>query len=466
MSKFRHFLVCLMLIGAFFSSCKKEDSISVSIPLLEVDYVGEDFSVDVQSTAPWTVVANYARTQESNHQDPVWYTSHPAPYSTETGWITFDITKGEAGVTHITVHVDATANYSRKGSAIFQLEKGGLPLVLPVYQQGKLDKDLSEELSPEMIRFVGTSNFKEILNMKRLDLRGQTFDFEKDLVYFENLHELYCSDCGLTSFTTKIPSLQRLEINGNQLTRLDLELFPNLEYLDCSDNPLESLDILEAPKLRQVSCSNVPFKEISVGSSVEWIICRDCGLERLDLSQALGLQEVICTGNKLAVLDFSQTSMERLECSDNPSLTSLVFPKGDVMKALSASNCGLSGQLTISSGQYYWIDLSGNKLDKLTVTGTASVDDLTCRDNLLTEITLPENHHTSVHCENNLLSQLGPVRLNWRSRIDGNPGRDGVFTLYVKESEREYFTNEYYIPSPWQWQWRGQTITADIVLVP
>ena len=127
MKSFHYILLAFLLLAATVPSCKKEGVISASTDILEVDYPGEDFTINIQATSHWTVVANYApptQAEMMNHKDPVWYNPSGA-YSVETGWISPEITEGEGGDTRLTVHIKATTGKSRYGSLIFKLTEAG-----------------------------------------------------------------------------------------------------------------------------------------------------------------------------------------------------------------------------------------------------------------------------------------------------------------------------------------------------
>ena len=472
MNKLCHsfFFTVLLTVAVIVSSCQKEHTLSVSADIVKADYLGDDITLTVKSSCKWTVTANYPPPDEDAWER--WRQSPDYTYGgrpiTETGWISFDVSTGGEGTTTVMVHVDASSGYSRKGSAVFTLADSDLFLVLPVEQQGKLDRDMSDKLSPEMKRFMGSGipTYAKILNTKSLNLSGQTFDFMEDLVYFENLEELLCYDCGLTSFTTRMPALKTLQIYNNNITYLDPDLFPNLEYLDCSLNPLNSIDFINAPTLKSLLCAGIPIKELSVGDGLETLICDECGMERLDLSQARSLRNLSCARNNLPELDLSRTQTVYLFCHHNPKMRSLVFPENNRIEILYASNCSLSGELTISSETVQEVDLSFNDLEKLAFGEKSNLEMFYCEGNRLAEIVLPKSRSMwppRVNCKDNLLSELGPADFNWESSsISGNPGEDGIFTLFVTKNVTEYYT-DFYIPSVWQWQWQGQDITVKVV---
>ena len=470
MKSFRHILLAFLLLAAVFPSCNKEGAISASPDILEVDYPGEDITISVQASSHWTVVANYAPpTQEEmmNHKDPVWYNPSGA-YTVETGWIIPEISEGEGGDTRLTVHVKATTGKSRYGSLIFKLSEDGQIFILRVYQQGKMDKDMKDYLSPELAQYLGDTSFEHILGIKTWYIRDVPFDFSRDLVYFENLQELYCENSGLTAIDVEMPKLRVLNIENCKVKRLDPALFPVLSDLSCSGNPLESLDILSAPKLQKARCDGVRVKELSLGPQLDFISLNDCGLERLDLSGASGLEEMDCSYNNLLELDISKTKINWLDCSHNERLSSLIL-QDDCLRTLHASHCGLSGSYTVSVKNLSFIDLRNNKLEKLSFTEGVSNCTVKCDDNQLTELVLPpfgKSGDWGLTCKNNLLQELGVIdsrHFSWKgSDVTLNPGKDGVFKIYVTEEPDHYWVGYLYQ----QWQWQDQDVSVQFIIVP
>ena len=464
----RFFLFCLLL-AAGFSSCKKEESISASRTVLEIDYLGEDITLTVEATSRWTVVPNYAAPAEqwAGEGLPSWVTPG-AGLTTETGWISCSVKEGGAGTTQLTVHVDASTQKTRIGSLVFTLPADGQTLVVRVFQQGRLDRDMSDKLSPGMVQALGPGNliYEHILGLKTLNLEGQPFDCSADLVYFEGLEELHCSGSGLTGFPVPMPKLKVLRMADCQVRHMDPALFPSLEQLDCSGNPLESLEILTAPTLWWATCNRVPVKELSLGPYLKWALLQDCGLERLDLSRASKLEELDCSYNKLQELDASSVKLTYLDCYNNPQLSSLKLP-ADYIRTVHAANCNFSGSLTISVKDLFFIDLQNNKLEKLSFTESVNSCMIKCDNNRLTEIVLPpvtKVDHLGLTCSNNLLQELrvnNPDYFAWKgSDVTQNPGKDGVFTIYI-DKEPDW----YWVSYLWDhWQYQGQDVSIKYVI--
>lgn len=465
----RFFLpVCLSLAAAF-TSCKKEESISVSMTMLESDYLGDDITMTVQATSHWTVVANYkglSAEEIANYQQPIWYLPYGGP-SPDNGWIIPEILEGEGGTTQLVVHIEPSTGNSRMAWLVFRVTADGQVLSVPVYQQGKLDRDMSDKLSQGMKEYLGTEHptFSRILEVKILNLNDKSFDFSSDLVYFENLEQLWCQNSGLSAIDVKMPKLQYLWMADCKVKRLDPEDFPALYLLDCSGNPLESLDILKAPALQLATCGRIPVKELSLGPQLQSVDIPECGIERLDLSRAGNLKELDCSGNNLKEVDLSATQVYRLVCSNNPQLSSLSLSE-EPLVVLQASSCNFSGTFSISSKDLYILDLRNNKLDKLIVSGDVTTCNIYCDNNQLTELVLP---HVAVSgglgltCTNNLLEEVGvidPRSFAWEgSNVSLNPGKDNVFTMYVTEEPTS--RDLWYMPLTWQWQ--GQDVSVQFI---
>ena len=469
MRTFRFFLPLFLSLAVTFLSCKKEERISVSMTMLESDYLGDDITMTVQATSHWTVVANYtvlSAEEIANYQQPVWYRPYGAP-SPDNHWIIPDIKEGEGGTTQLIVHIEPSTGNSRMAWLVFRVTADGQVLSVPVYQQGKLDRDMSDKLSPGMKEHLGTEHptFSSILDIKLLNLNDKSFDFSSDLVYFENLEQLWCQNSGLSAIDVKMPKLESLWMADCKVTRLDPQNFPALQVLDCSGNPLESLDILKAPELQMVSCGRIPVKELSLGPQLHYVDIPECEIERLDLSHAENLEELDCSGNNLKEVDLSATQVYRLDCSNNPQLSSLVLSRVPLM-FLDASSCNFSGSFSISSKDLFILDLRNNRLDRLVVDGDVTSCSIYCDNNQLTELVLP---HVAVSgglgltCTNNLLEEVGvidPRSFAWNgSNVSMNPGKDNVFTIYVTEQPASWYLGYMLL----DWQWQGQGVSVQFV---
>lgn len=476
----RPFPILLLLLPLVFSCKKGAPEMQVSADRIESDYPGGQYVVTVQCSTAWTVSANYS------------------PEQTEREWIHFDRTEGEGGTTRLTVVVDPSLGNSRAGYVTFKMEGEGFFFSFPVSQQGKLDREMADLLSPEFSAFLSRKKlihhafvedqgkvwYSDLLKFKALDLSGESFDFMADLAFFENLEELNCFGCGIKEFRTALPRLKVLNCGDNELSVLNPELFPQLEELDCSynriynldtgvfpyltflsciGNPIETLDIVSAPQLVRLWCSETLLTELAVGPNLGVLVCDNAKLETLDLSQASQLRDLECEGNSLSELDLSHTRLESLICSHNPGLQRLVIPAQLPLSSLKCQSCQLSGSLSIPSGQIGYVNCSDNRLSGLVIAEGAQPHTIHCANNQLEELVIPDTSNLSVlNCENNLLAEVGVLSKEtyWQAtRFQGNPGKDGVFTLSIHKGV--YYQD--YQPSSWIWQ--GNEVVLKVVEV-
>lgn len=472
------FTLLLLLLPLVFSCKKAEPEMQVSTEQIESDYPGGQYDVTVQCSTAWTVSANYP------------------PDQTERGWIHFDRQEGENGTSQLTVVVEPSLGNSRAGFVVFKMDGEDFFFSFPVRQQGKLDRDMSDLLSSELLEFMARKGlihhafveeqgkvwYSDLLGFKTLDISGETFDFMDDLAFFENLEELSCVGCGIKEFRTPMPCLRVLNCGNNELSVLDPELFPQLEELDCSQNrisqldpnafphlrflscsgnPIEALDIVSVPQLTRLWCSETLLTELAVGPELTILVCDDAKLETLVLSQSSQLRDLECEGNRLRELDLSQTRLESLWCSRNPELSNLVLSAQ--LTSLNCQSCHLSGSLSIPSSEIIVVKCADNQLSRLVLPEGAQPNTIDCANNLLEELVIPDTSKLTVlNCENNLLAGVGTLSKGtyWQAtRFQGNPGKDGVFTLSIHNGV--YY--QAYQPSSWNWQ--GNEVILQVLTV-
>lgn len=479
----RTVLIVLCLVLPILSCRKEEPVMNTNQESIMSDYPGGEYTITIESNVPWKVYANYQ-------------------FGSENGWLHFDKTEGESGVSQLVVYVDPSSHYTREGSVVFELEKNSVYHSVLVHQQGKLDREMSDLFSPEFWDFImeqhlvhqaldrdkGKVWFHNILDIRKLDLSGQTFDFMADLAFFEQLKELNISECGLSEFTTLMHNLKTLNCVGNRLTSLDPELFPSLvelccrdnqitdvnpeawsclEVLDCSENPIRTIDVLSTTRLKNLRCYDTPITELVIGPSIEILICGESDLERIDLSRAANIYTFECTQSSVKELNFSNTNVYWIDCSRNPELQTLILPGEQQIRSLFARSCRITGNLTISSASIEDVFVENNQINRLCFTESAAPEFVCIANNRIEELVLPNTSNLyELDCKNNLLAEVGvlPGSIRWPLlSLTGNPGKDGVFTVYVYEDVNGYYPQSY-IPA--SWEWKGSEVVTQVVRVP
>ncbi|MBR5019254.1 MAG: leucine-rich repeat domain-containing protein [Bacteroidales bacterium] len=455
--KHLHIVLAVLCLVLPVLSCQKDPAMELPESITS-DYPGGEYTITVRSNVPWTVYATYQTGSENN-------------------WIHFDRTEGESGTSQLVVHVDPSFHYTRAGAVVFELEKNAVYQSVQVHQQGKLDREMSDLFSPEFWNFmmerhlvhqaldrnIGKIWYHNILDIKKLDLSGQTFDFMADLAFFEQLEELNVMECGLTEFTTPMPSLKTLNCAGNRLTSLDPELFPSLEILDCARNPIHDLDVLSMTRLKNLYCWDTAISELAIGPSIEALVCGESDLERIDLSRAAGISNFNCNQSLVKELDFSHTNVYWIDCMRNPELQTLILPQEQQIGYLLAGSCRITGELTISSENIKSVLLENNQLNGLRFTESAAPEDVCIANNRIEELVLPNTSNLhELDCKNNLLTEVGvlPRSIDWsRLFLTGNPGIDGVFTVYI-DGDVPLSQLQSHVPA--SWEWNGSTVVMQV----
>jgi hypothetical protein len=122
--------------------------------------------------------------------------------------------------------------------------------------------------------------------------------------------------------------------------------------------------------------------------------------------------------------------------------------------------------LTVNSPVIRDVSISDNRLSRVTITAEAALWNLKCQNNLLEELVIENTSELyELKCQNNLLTSLGilPNSICWQLlAYEGNPGKDGVFTVFVNGAVSNYNMMVYLSSS---WTWNGETVTTKAVRI-
>lgn len=117
--------------------------------------------------------------------------------------------------------------------------------------------------------------------------------------YFTSLKSLYAGDLGVSKADfSALTKLQKLVINGNELTTLDVSKNTALTDLNCR--------------------GNTSLRTLTLSTSIKKLQCDECNLQTLFVSVCPNLTYLNCYGNQLKTIDLSKnTLLEELNCSEN-----------------------------------------------------------------------------------------------------------------------------------------------------
>ncbi len=474
MKKLPRFLSRLALLLLLVQACQKPEFpyLEVSHEEISAEYPGSQFPVTIETNGNWTI---------SLSQVP----------QSKIEWIHFNRTEGK-GKDNVIITVDAAIGESRTATVVVS-GPDNLSCTIKVNQKGKLDFDLSTKVTPEFLQLLddldlrrrdGTIPVRSLRNVTRLDVSGRHFSDWSEFSFFEELKWFTCQNCDLTALNTgTLPNLIELDCSNNSLETLDLSLFPALIFINANNNQLKDLKNLSVcKKLTRLYCKNNLWTSLAPDSkSLEVLLCQEGQLTSLDLSHAPALNTLDCSENKLKSLDLSpMAAAEYVTCDDNP-LETLIVPSQNNLVSLSCSNCKLSGTLSPASS-ILSLRCYNNNLDKLDLTSAPNLGYLKCQNNRLTELCLPGDatklveidcsHNQissfsipagcsklySLDCSDNLLYTVDvskaayPIYLY----IHNNPGKDGVFELYVRKYWCSYTTIS-------DWTWNEQNVHVETI---
>lgn len=183
-----------------------------------------------------------------------------------------------------------------------------------------------EEYGIKSLQGIELFSNLESLTINNVNLDNQELDVSK----LTSLESLDCNDNNLTKLNLgEKPALTTLLCSRNQLTSLYVSEYTALTRLDCAKNKLVSLDVSALTKLYSLDCDDNKLTSLDVSKNVElqYLYCNNNKLASLDISKNGKLRVIECDKNRLTLLDVSQqTQLQRVYCSGN-CLTSLNLSK-------------------------------------------------------------------------------------------------------------------------------------------
>jgi len=172
-------------------------------------------------------------------------------------------------------------------------------------------------------------------------------------------------------------SLKHLEIDGNQLSDINISNLINLEVLWCGWNQNTSLDVTQNTALTYLNCvANTNAYQLT----------------SLDVTQNPALTFIQCDFNLLTSLDVSQ----------NPALTTL-YCRNTLLTSLDVSqNVNLK---ILHTSAYVWF--GQGLLSSINLNGTSSLEELYCSYNALTTLDLSNKPNlNTLECDSNQITTL------------------------------------------------------------
>ena len=216
------------------------------------------------------------------------------------------------------------------------------------------------------------------------------------------LTKLDCTGCGITSlFITEQPKLTHLLMSENELTtyQYDLTGAPNLEVVELNANQLVRMDMRPFEHLQNFAAYDNPnLSTVLFADGCESL--RSISMNNCDISNFYPVSLP-----NLSSLSLENNSLMELEIGElYPNLSQLNVA-GNYLQAIDVTHCGRLSQINIGNNQIQTLNLGNNPM----LTGVF------CNYNRLKELNLNNNPEvTRISCNNNLLKKLD---LSQQSRL-------------------------------------------------
>lgn len=237
-----------------------------------------------------------------------------------------------------------------------------------------------------------------------LDVGGCTA-LETLNMYYNKLTSIDVSECTtLKMLTTWGCPLTALDLSQNRalkelyvhfckLEELDVTHNPELTDLYCRQNLFKVLDVSKNPKLEKLSCgwNQLTSLDLNKNPLLNGLYFENTTISTIDLSKNPLLEELACYKSSLTYLALNNhPKLKRLVCYES-KLRSLELGNAPLLELLYAYSNQLLGELDLSNSQrLQMVDVSGNQLEWLNVSGLLNLWTLKCKDNNMQSDALDE----------------------------------------------------------------------------
>ncbi|MEG2491958.1 MAG: hypothetical protein RSA67_05345, partial [Alistipes sp.] len=205
------------------------------------------------------------------------------------------------------------------------------------------------------------SNIDKFNGLKELNLdavEGGTERKIKTLAGIEHFNALETLSVQYHEMTAlnlnKNTRLTKLNVNGNNLLKLDFELCSQVWKLDCRNNRLRELKFPVSSALTTLDCSNnqlnIPISFQNATKLME-LHCGNNNMHSLDISPCKGIKILSCERNLLTRIGglAALSLLQDFDCSEN-QLTSLLLNNHPNLSYLKCTGNPLSGGLSFAGG--------------------------------------------------------------------------------------------------------------------
>lgn len=198
---------------------------------------------------------------------------------------------------------------------------------------------------------INTLNISGLSGLKKINLNHNLLT-SINISNFVNLTELFIYDNNLTALNfANNPNLTSLNCRQNELTNLDLSLLTALITVVCDTNQLATLNVSGLAHIEEIACSNnllttlnlnglttlkflfcdgnnISTLNLNTLSLINWINCSSNPINVINVNGLLTLQYLFISNTLISTLNCSTSGLTKLECYNNPNLTSINIQNG------------------------------------------------------------------------------------------------------------------------------------------
>ncbi len=212
---------------------------------------------------------------------------------------------------------------------------------------------------------------------------------DKSMIISGDLRAVECKKNSLSGIELKgLANLNKLVIEDNQFTRLDLSECPKIDSLFAYRNKISELVLPSPNNLLMLNVGNNQLTTLDVSSltQLKGLFCYYNKLTELNLPSGDALEAIACNNNKISQLDVKgRKNLRSLTCHTNQ------------IASLDLSDCTELSNLICNS----------NKMKTLTLKNTPKLKTLQCHINELTELPLEGlSGLQALYCYTNKLTAL------------------------------------------------------------
>ena len=242
--------------------------------------------------------------------------------------------------------------------------------VLMLNHVENVDLSTNKKLEKVFLRVRGSSiNLDENIKIKELILKFSEKSQNINLSHLSSLEALSLRDSHLNNITLP-SSIKKLDLNGNNIKKLDLSNNLNIEKLILNNNPLENLNISMLSNLKVINISANSIPDLTKNLNLEEISIEGWNSPMEDIRPNIG--EVDFNKNvNLKKLEITSSKIKNINLNKNINLEELTLRNNAINTLDLSKNINLKN-LTLENNEIKNISIpnsvtKSNSIDKLNV---------------------------------------------------------------------------------------------------